>query len=414
MLSRESGILCVDAVPLPDVADQFGTPTYVYSRSAIVSAWGSLSQALSTLPHQICYAVKANSNLGVLSVLASLGSGFDIVSVGELARVLRAGAEPGRVVFAGVGKRRDELAAALEAKIGCFNVESIPELERLEDVARAHGVRAPVALRVNPDVDALTHPYIATGLRDNKFGIPIAEAVPAYVRVAESDVLRVSGIACHIGSQLLTTEPFRDALGRVTKLADELVARGIFLEHIDIGGGLGVAYSDEQPPTVTEYANAVTSMMRGRSEKLVVEPGRSLVANAGVLLTRTEYLKFTEHKNFLVCDAAMNDLIRPALYDAWMGIEVVEQHDDVPAKRYDVVGPVCESGDFLGRDRSLAVREGDLLVVKSAGAYGFSMSSNYNSRPRAAEVLVDAGRCQLVRGRETLDDLMRGEWVLAD
>lgn len=410
--TRRDGALFAEGVPLAAIADRFGTPCYVYSRADITRAWRELDTALAAHPHQLCYAVKANSNLAVLGVLAGLGSGFDIVSVGELERVLRAGADPARVVFAGVGKRHDELARALEVGVGCFNIESEPELERLDEVARAHGLRAPVALRINPDVDARTHPYIATGLRSNKFGIPVTAAASAYARACDCSGLAVTGIACHIGSQLLEVQPFADALARVLELVDELTRAGVHLDHIDMGGGLGIRYRDETPPSASDYARALLAGMAGRTERLLLEPGRSIVGNAGVLLTRVEYLKQGEDRAFLICDAAMNDLIRPALYSAWQ--DILDVHPDArqPSRLVEVVGPVCETGDFLGRERHLVAGPGDLLAVASAGAYGFVMASNYNSRPRAAEVMVDGESMHLVRARETLDDLMRGEALL--
>jgi len=410
--TRQDGALTAEGVPLATIAERFGTPCYVYSRSAITRAWRELDTALAPHPHQLCYAVKANSNLAVLGLLAGLGSGFDIVSVGELERVLRAGADPARVVFAGVGKRHDELARALEAGVGCFNVESEPELERLDAVARAHGRRASVALRVNPDVDARTHPYIATGLRCNKFGIPFTAAAAAYARAKDCAGIAVTGIACHIGSQLLEVQPFADALARVLELVDGLARSGVHLEHIDMGGGLGIRYRDETPPSVADYAAVLLAGMAGRPERLLLEPGRSIVGNAGVLLTRVEYLKHGEDRDFLICDAAMNDLIRPALYSAWQDILDVNPEPRRPSRPVEVVGPVCETGDFLGRERSLVAGPGDLLAIASAGAYGFVMASNYNSRPRAAEVMVDGDTAHLVRARETLEDLMRGESLL--
>ncbi|HAZ60892.1 MAG TPA: diaminopimelate decarboxylase [Gammaproteobacteria bacterium] len=409
---RRDGALVLEDVPLAVVAERYGTPCYVYSRAALTHAWCELDALLAAHPHQICYAVKANSNLAVLGVLAALGSGFDIVSVGELERALRAGADPKRVVFAGVGKRHDELERALEVGVGCFNVESEPELERLDEVARAHGRRAPVALRINPDVDARTHPYIATGLASNKFGIPVSAADAAYRRASDCAGLEVTGIACHIGSQLLDVQPFADALARVLELVDRLASAGMRLEHIDMGGGLGIRYRDETPPTAADYARALLTGMSGRGERLLLEPGRSIVGNAGLLLTRVEYLKQGEDRSFLICDAAMNDLIRPALYSAWQDILEVAPIPGAPARRVEVVGPVCETGDFLGRERQLSAGPGELLAIASAGAYGFVMASNYNSRPRAAEVMVDGDAMHLVRERESLADLMRGERLL--
>jgi diaminopimelate decarboxylase len=403
------GQLFAEDVPLARLAVEFGTPCYVYSRAAITHNYRAYDRALAGVRRLVCYAVKANSNLGVLSVLARLGAGFDIVSGGELARVLRAGGDPRKVVFSGVGKREDEMAAALTAGIRCFNVESEAELRRLSAVAVRLGKTAAVSLRVNPDVDAQTHPYIATGLRDNKFGIDIARAEAAYRAAAGLPGIEIVGVDCHIGSQLTQLEPYVDALQRLLQLVDRLAAAGIRLRHLDLGGGLGIRYREETPPRPEDYAEAVLPLLQGRDLELWLEPGRSIVGNAGVLLTRVEYLKHAPHKNFAIVDAAMNDLLRPALYNAWQEILSVVPHADEPAQVYDVVGPVCETGDWLGRERALAIRAGDLLAIRSAGAYGFVMSSNYNTRPRAAEVLVDGKHAHMVRARETLDDLWRGE-----
>ena len=401
-----------EGVPLPDIAAKFGTPCYVYSRATIERHWHAFDRAFANYPHLVCYAVKANSSLAVLNVMARLGSGFDIVSAGELERVLRAGGDPGKVVFSGVGKRTDEMRHALEVGIRCFNVESEAELERLDSVAAAYGSPAPVSLRVNPDVDAGTHPYISTGLKENKFGIAIEDAMALYRRAADMRHIRVTGIDCHIGSQLTRTLPFVDALDRVLALVDGLAAEGITLQHLDIGGGLGIRYRDEAPPEPSEYARALRERLQDRSLEILMEPGRAIVGNAGVLLTRVEYLKCTAHKNFAIVDAAMNDLIRPSLYNAWQEIVAAQKLPDRMSRQYDVVGPVCETGDFLGKERELAIAGGDLLVIRSSGAYGFTMSSNYNSRPRAAEVMVDGDTLHLVRQRETLDDLMHGETLL--
>jgi len=401
-----------EGVPLPDIAAKFGTPCYVYSRATIERHWHAFDRAFANYPHLVCYAVKANSSLAVLNVMARLGSGFDIVSAGELERVLRAGGDPGKVVFSGVGKRTDEMRRALEVGIRCFNVESEAELERLDSVAAAYGSPAPVSLRVNPDVDAGTHPYISTGLKENKFGIAIEDAMALYRRAADMRHIRVTGIDCHIGSQLTRTLPFVDALDRVLALVDGLAAEGITLQHLDIGGGLGIRYRDEAPPEPSEYARALRERLQDRSLEILMEPGRAIVGNAGVLLTRVEYLKCTAHKNFAIVDAAMNDLIRPSLYNAWQEIVAAQKLPDRMSRQYDVVGPVCETGDFLGKERELAIAGGDLLVIRSSGAYGFTMSSNYNSRPRAAEVMVDGDTLHLVRQRETLDDLMHGETLL--
>ncbi len=410
--SYRDGELHAEAVSLREIAETHGTPAYVYSRATLERHWHAFDRAFADRPHLVCYAVKANSNLAVLGVLARLGSGFDIVSVGELERVLAAGGDPGRVVFSGVGKRADEMARALEVGIRCFNVESEPELRRLEAVAAAHGVQAPVALRVNPDVDAGTHPYISTGLRENKFGIDIARAADIYRQVADSAHLRVSGIDCHIGSQLTELSPFLDALDRIMQLLDRLAGAGIAIDHLDLGGGLGVRYRDESPPGPGDYAAALAQRLGELDCELFVEPGRAIAANAGVLLTRVEYLKRTEARNFAIVDAAMNDLLRPALYQAWQEIVTVEQRPEGEAATWDLVGPVCETGDFLGKERPLVLREGSLLAVRSAGAYGFTMASNYNSRPRPPELLVDGERVHVARPRETFEDLFGSEVVL--
>jgi len=407
------GTLCAEKIPLTRIAEQVGTPCYVYSKATIERHFRAFDSAFAGHDHLVCYAVKANSNLAVIDVLARLGSGFDIVSGGELERVLRAGGDPSRVVFSGVGKSTGEMRRALELGILCFNVESMPELERLAALASSNGVRAPIALRVNPDVDARTHPYIATGLTENKFGIPVEQARAAYRRAAALDGIDVKGIACHIGSQLTDTAPFADALERVLRLVFDLEGDGINLAHIDLGGGLGIRYRDEAPPEPEQYAHKIASVLgrEGIRTRLVIEPGRAIVGNAGVLLTRVEYLKNTPTHHFAVVDAAMNDLMRPALYGAWHDIVPVTPRDG-RTQRYDVVGPVCETGDFLGKDRELALEPGDLLAVRSAGAYGMAMSSNYNSRPRAAEVMVDGDHMQVVRRRETIDDLLAGESTL--
>ncbi|HAC66965.1 MAG TPA: diaminopimelate decarboxylase [Pseudomonas sp.] len=403
-----AGELHAEGVALSAVAQQFGTPAYVYSRAHIESQYRAYTDALAGLPHLVCFAVKANSNLGVLNVLARLGAGFDIVSRGELERVLAAGGDPHRVVFSGVGKTRDDMRRALEVGVHCFNVESTDELERLQQVAAELGLVAPISLRVNPDVDAGTHPYISTGLKENKFGIDIANAEAVYARAAELPNLEILGVDCHIGSQLTTLPPFLDALDRLLALIDRLAERGILIRHLDLGGGLGVRYRDEQPPLAGDYIQAIRERIAGRSLTLLFEPGRFIVANAGVLLTRVEYLKHTPHKDFAIVDAAMNDLIRPALYQAWMAVEPVAARQG-EARRYDLVGPICETGDFLAKDRELVLAEGDLLTIRSAGAYGFTMSSNYNTRGRAAEVMVDGDQAHLVRRRETVDELFAGE-----
>ena len=408
-----NGELFAEGVALTAIAERFGTPTYVYSRAHIEAQYNAYANALSGMPHLVCFAVKANSNLGVLNVLARLGAGFDIVSRGELERVLAAGGQADKIVFSGVGKTRDDMRRALEVGVHCFNVESTEELERLQVVAAEMGVRAPISLRVNPDVDAGTHPYISTGLKENKFGIAIADAEDVYIRAAQLPNLEVVGVDCHIGSQLTTLPPFLDALDRLLALIDRLGECGIYLHHIDLGGGVGVRYRDAEPPLIADYIQAVRERIEGRDLTLMFEPGRYIVANAGVLLTQVEYLKHTEHKDFAIVDAAMNDLIRPALYQAWMDVTAVTPRAS-DARAYDIVGPICETGDFLAKDRELALEEGDLLAVHSAGAYGFVMSSNYNTRGRTAEVLVDGDQAFEVRRRETVAELYAGESLLPE
>jgi len=407
-----NGELFAEGVALAAIAERYGTPTYVYSRAALSEHFTDYRDALDGCDHLICYAVKANSNLGVLNLLARLGAGFDIVSAGELERVLRAGGDAGKVIFSGVGKLPDEMARALDVGIHCFNVESEAELEVLNRVAGECGKTANISLRVNPDVDANTHPYISTGLKENKFGIDIHKAPEVYERARQLPHLNIVGVDCHIGSQLTETAPFIDALHRVLALVDDLTARGIDLKHLDLGGGLGVRYRDEQPPHPAEYIGALRGELAGRELTLVLEPGRSIAANAGVLLTRVNYLKPGDEKNFAIVDAAMNDMIRPALYQAWLSIDPVRPRKNGEAMTWDIVGPVCETGDFLGKDRELCIQPGDLLCVGSSGAYGFTMSSNYNSRGRAAEIMVDGDRAYEVRRRESFEDLIRGEAVL--
>jgi diaminopimelate decarboxylase len=408
---RRKGRLHAEQVPLEALAEAHGTPLYVYSTATLTRHWKVLHRSLAGLDATVCYAVKANSNLALLATFARLGSGFDIVSGGELYRVLKAGGEARRVVFSGVGKRDDEIAFALDAGVGTLNVESAPELARVAAVARRLGVRAPIALRVNPDVDPKTHPYIATGLREAKFGVAIPEARRLYAEAVKDPHLDVRGVACHIGSQITTLRPFVDAVGRIRKLVDDLSKAGIRLRHLDVGGGLGVTYRDETPPSPAEYGAAIKRALEGWEGEVHLEPGRVLVGNAGVLVTRVLYVKRSGRKTFVVVDAAMNDLVRPAFYDAWHDLEpVVAPRRGTPLTKVDVVGPVCESSDFLARDRKLPLpAEGDLLVVRTAGAYGFTMSSNYNSRPRAAELLVDGDRVAVARERETYADLVRGE-----
>jgi len=405
------GELHAEDIPLSRLAEQFGTPLYVYSRAALSAAFREFDQAFAARDHLVCFAVKSNSNLGILNLFARLGAGFDVVSGGELQRVLAAGGDAGKVMFSGVGKTAAEMRLALEAGILCFNVESEMELERLNRVAGEMGKQAPVSLRVNPDVDPKTHPYISTGLKGNKFGVPISEALALYRKAAALPHLTVTGVDCHIGSQITEVAPFADALDKVLTLLDQLEAAGIAIHHLDLGGGLGIRYRDETPPPVAEYAATLLAKLGGRAQKILVEPGRALVGNAGLLLTKVEYLKHGEAKNFAIVDAAMNDLMRPALYDAWHDIVAVKQSAGAETS-YEIVGPICESGDFLGHERPLALAEGDLLAVLSAGAYGMSMSSNYNTRPRAAEVIVDGGAIHPVRERETVAQIYQLEKIL--
>jgi diaminopimelate decarboxylase len=404
--------LFAEDVSLSAIAREFGTPCYVYSRAYLEERFLEYTTALEGQDHLVCYAVKANSNIAVLNVLAKLGAGFDIVSTGELERVLAAGGKPERIVFSGVGKSTEEMRRALDVGIHCFNVESESELERLNGVAMAMGVKAPISIRVNPDVDAKTHPYISTGLKDNKFGIDIESAPSVYHTARAMSNITIKGVDCHIGSQLIDTSPFLDALDRVLKLVDLLAADGIKISHLDLGGGLGVRYRDEIAPSTADYIAAIRQRLNDRKVTLMFEPGRSITANAGVLLTKVEYLKLSEHKNFAIIDAAMNDMIRPALYSAWMDLLAVKPRQDGVLRHYDFVGPVCETGDFLAKDRELRIAEGDLLALASSGAYGFTMSSNYNSRGRAAEVMVDGDKAHQIRARETVTDLMRGESML--
>jgi diaminopimelate decarboxylase len=405
-----NGILYGEDVALSHIAKTYGTPTYVYSRATLERHWHAFNDAVSAHKHLICYAVKANSNIGVLSVLAQLGSGFDIVSGGELSRVLAAGGDPKKVVFSGVGKTEAEIHFALETGIKCFNVESIPELERIQSVALSMDVKAPISLRINPDVDAKTHPYISTGLKANKFGIAHEDALTTYLKANTMSHLEIKGMDCHIGSQLTELSPFVDALQRLLELIDVLSEHDIHIDHLDVGGGLGVRYNDENPPHPKAYAAAMSEKMQGREHlTLILEPGRAIAANAGILLTKVEFLKQGQEKNFAIVDAAMNDLIRPALYSAWQKIEEVEKRPGTKV-HYDVVGPVCETGDFLGKDRELCIEPGDLLAVRSAGAYGFVMASNYNSRCRPAEIMVDGKNIHVVRKREQLSDLWKDEF----
>lgn len=406
------GELHAEGHALTALAERFGTPAYVYSRAALEHNFRAYSEALTGTDHLVCYAVKANSNLALLNLLAGLGAGFDIVSGGELERVVAAGGDPRKVVFSGVAKQPAEIRRALQLDILCFNVESDSELERLSQQATGAGCSARVSLRVNPDVDARTHPYISTGLKENKFGIPWEQALESYRRAARLPGIDIVGVDCHIGSQLTEISPFIDALDRLLGLVDALAGDGIHISHLDLGGGLGVRYRDETPPGIGEYVAEIRGRLGERDLKLMFEPGRSISANAGVLLTRVDNLKTNGQHRFAIVDGAMNDLLRPALYGAWLDILPVAPRDDVQETSYDIVGPVCETGDFLGKDRHLALAPGDLLAVMDAGAYGFSMSSNYNSRPRAAEVMVDGDSAHLVRERETVADLLRGEHLL--
>lgn len=403
--------LHAEHVALNKIAENFGTPCYVYSKSALTQAFERFDAGFKGSNHLVCFAVKSNPSLAILNLFAKLGAGFDIVSGGELARVIAAGGDPSKVVFSGVGKTADEMRAALEAGIFCFNVESASELMRLNDIAGFMGKVAPVSLRVNPNVDAKTHPYISTGLKNNKFGVAYEDALDIYLQAAAMPNIAIHGVDCHIGSQITELSPFLDAFDRVLALVDALEKNKIHIQHIDLGGGIGICYSDETPPEFTEYAKAMRAKLGNRDIKLVFEPGRALVGNAGVLLTKVEYLKHTETKNFAIVDAAMNDLMRPALYDAYHAIEAVKPRV-ATTQNYEIVGPVCESGDFLGHDRDLALAEGDLLAIMSAGAYGMSMSSNYNTRPRAAEVMVDGDKSIVIRQREKVQDLFALETII--
>jgi diaminopimelate decarboxylase len=409
--NTKNGLLHAENVALRDIAEQHQTPTYVYSRSALTETFRRFQAGLLGHEHLICFAVKANPSLAILNLFARLGAGFDIVSGGELARVLAAGGDPKKVVFSGVGKSHNEILAALEAGILCFNVESINELHRIQQVAAEIGKIAPVSLRVNPNVDAKTHPYISTGLKNNKFGVAFEDALDLYQQAAGMPNIAVHGVDCHIGSQITELSPFLDALDKVLGLVDALAERDIHIQHIDVGGGVGITYSDETPPDFATYTAAIMQKLAGRGVKVLFEPGRALVGNAGILLTKVEYLKPGESKNFAIVDAAMNDLMRPALYDAYHHITTIAD-SSAQAHTYEVVGPVCESGDFLGHDRSLAIAEGDYLAIHSAGAYGMSMSSNYNTRARAAEVLVDGDQVHVIREREQIADLFKLERTL--
>ena len=405
----KNGQLHAEDISLLEIAKRHNTPCYIYSKKAIQTKYTEFDLAFTSNQHLICYAVKANSNISILNILAKMGSGFDIVSSGELFRVLKAGGSPDKVVFSGVGKRLDEMKFALEQNIKCFNVESKSELLKLNEIAESMKVSAPVSLRVNPDVDAKTHPYIATGLKENKFGISFELAKDIFKQAAKMSNINLIGIDCHIGSQISELSPFQDALQKLLDLIDELTKIGIQLRHVDIGGGLGITYKDEVLPTPSQYVNAITNTANGHDLEIIIEPGRSIVGNAGILLTKVEYLNETPFKNFAVVDTAMNDLIRPSLYNGWHEIKRVTQDSDAKERTYDIVGPICETGDFVGKNRTLSLTEGDLLAIFSTGAYGFSMSSNYNSRPRAAEILVDDNQVYEIRERETQEDLINGE-----
>lgn len=408
--------LFAENVAVQDIHQQYGSPCYIYSRAAFENHFLAYENALQDVPHLVCYAVKANSNIAVLNVLSKLGAGFDIVSVGELERVVAAGGDVSKVVFSGVAKTEAEIKRALELGIYCFNAESDAELDRINKVAEELGKVADVSLRVNPDVDAKTHPYISTGLKENKFGISVDQAIACYQRAHALEHLNVVGMDCHIGSQLTEIQPFIDAMDRLLKLIDALAEHDIIIKHLDLGGGLGVVYDDEQPPEVADFISAVKKRIEGRNLKLIFEPGRSIAANAGIMTTQVEFLKPTEHKNFAIIDGAMNDMLRPSLYGAWQAIvpTAIRPEAEQDKKLWDLVGPVCETGDFLGKDRELDLQPGDLLAVKSAGAYGFTMSSNYNSRNRAAEIMVDGDKIHLIRQRETIEHQLTGEQLIND
>jgi diaminopimelate decarboxylase len=409
---QDDGQLFAEKCAIADVAEKFGTPTYVYSRATIERHWHAFNDAAGEHPHLVCYAVKANSNIAVLNVMARLGSGFDIVSGGELLRVIAAGGDPSKIVFSGVGKTVAEINLALDHQIHCFNVESTSELERINDIAISRGVQAPISIRVNPNIDAGTHPYISTGLKENKFGIDIDLAEGVYQAASKMPGIKLNGVDCHIGSQLTELSPFLEAVDKLLVLIDKLSSQGIVLAHLDVGGGLGVPYEGETPPLPAEYAQALKDKLAGRKLALIFEPGRAIMANAGILVSKVEYIKLTEHKNFAIVDAAMNDLIRPALYSAWQAIAPVNKSLVRESRNYDVVGPICETGDFLGKNRDLTIAMDDYIVVRSAGAYGSTMSSNYNSRSRPAEVMVDGDVTHLIRRREELAEIWKDETIL--
>lgn len=404
--------LFAEQCSISEIIEHYGSPCYIYSRATLERHWRAFDQSFGSHPHLICYAMKASSNIAILNLLARLGSGFDIVSIGEMERVIAAGGDPKKIVFSGVGKREDEIRAALNAGIHCFNIEVSDEIDRINTLAKERGSIANISIRVNPNVDAKTHPYISTGLKENKFGIDINEAFTHYQHAASLANIKILGIDCHIGSQLTETGPFLDALDKILLLVDRLSDENITVEHLDLGGGLGICYQHETPPDPKDYIDALLNKLAGRNIKILLEPGRAIAGNAGILVTRVEYLKPTEAKNFAIVDAAMNDLLRPALYNAWQAIIPVNARSTAPTKQWDIVGPVCETGDFLGKDRSLALAPNDLLAIRSSGAYGFSMSSNYNSRPRPPEILVDGNKAHLIRERESIASLWQGESLL--
>ena len=414
MIRRVKGELYIEGISLANIAKEFSTPCYVYSKKAIEENYLSYVEALDNQSHLVCYAVKSNSNIAVLQLLSSLGAGFDVVSIGELERVLLAGGDPKKVVFSGLAKTEEEMTRALAVGIHCFNVESQSELLLLNKTAKTMSLSAPISIRVNPDVDAKTHSYISTGLKEDKFGIDIDKAIEVYLRAAQMPNINIIGVDCHIGSQITEIEPFRDAMKKLISLVDKLSESGIKINHLDIGGGVGVRYQNETILSVSDYINELLPLLKGRSETLLLEPGRSITANAGVLLTKVQYLKHSETKNFAVVDAAMNDMLRPSLYGAWMDIQPILSRNELIESTYDVVGPVCESGDFLGKGRDLKIKEGDYLCLFSAGSYGFVMSSNYNSRPRSAEIMVSGDKAYIIRKRETLSDLVRGEKLISN
>jgi diaminopimelate decarboxylase len=408
---RENQLFAED-IAVQDIVKKYGSPCYIYSRATLERHWHAFDKAFQDHSHLICYAVKANSNIGLLNLLARLGSGFDIVSIGELERVIAAGGDPKKVVFSGIGKREDEILTALKIGIRCFNIEVRDELDRINHLAKLLGVIAPVSFRVNPNVDAKTHPYISTGLKENKFGIDIDQALTEYSRAATMPNINIIGIDCHIGSQLTETEPFLDALDKLLELVSALKADNINLHHLDLGGGLGIRYNTETPPKPADYIELILERLGANDFEILLEPGRAIVGNAGILVTQIEYLKPTPHKNFAIVDAAMNDLMRPSLYSAWQEIIPIVKNSNAPEKLWDIVGPVCETGDFLGKERMLKLAQGDLLAIRSSGAYGFSMSSNYNSRPRVPELMVDGNQVHLIRDRESLVDLWSSEHLL--